>query len=100
MPLLLGGEESAALASTQLAELAVLDGKARAQLSRMRCEEERHEVWLTRLRLGLPPPKPERGLRRSVRHFFLAIREPEVGAHLGRIASLDSAVCVILGALR
>jgi hypothetical protein len=100
MPLLLCGEESAALAFTQFAELAVLDGNARAQLSRMRFEEERHEVWLTRLRLGLPAPKPERGLQRIVRHFFLAIREPEVGAHLGRIASLDSAVCVILGALR
>jgi hypothetical protein len=100
LPLLLCGEESAALAFAQFAELAVLDRNARAQLSRMRLEEERHEVWLTRLRMGLPAPKPERGLRRIVRHFFLAIREPEVGAHLGRIASLDSAVCVILGALR
>jgi hypothetical protein len=100
LPLLLCGEESAALAFTQFAELAQLEGNARAQLSRVRFEEEHHEVWLTRLRLGLPAPKPDRGLRRIVRHFFLTIREPEVGAHLGRIASLDSAVCVILGALR
>jgi hypothetical protein len=66
----------------------------------MRIEEERHVVWLTRLRLGLAAPRPDTGLRRTVRHFFLAIREPELGAHLGRIAALDSAVCVILGAMR
>jgi hypothetical protein len=100
LPLLLCGEESAALAFAHFAELARLDGDARAQLERMRFEEERHEVWLTRLRLGLPAPRPETGLRRTVRHFFLAIREPELSAHLGRIAALDSAVCAILGALR
>jgi hypothetical protein len=35
-----------------------------------------------------------------VRHFYFAMRESDLGSHLGRIAALDSAVCVILGALR
>jgi hypothetical protein len=100
LPVLLCGEESAALAFAQFAELERLDTDTRAQLNTVRYEEERHEAWLTRLRLSLPTPEPDAGLRRTVRHFYRAMEEPQLGPHLGRIAALDSAACVILGSLR
>ncbi len=100
LPLLLCGEESAALAFGRYAGSAALHAAARDQLDRIRADEERHATWLQRLKLGLPAPRPDKHLVRQIRHFYVSIREPELGAHLARIAALDSAVCVLLGALR
>ena len=60
LPLLLCGEESAALVFDHYAHSAALTAAARRAFERIGADEERHAVWLQRLWLGLPePPKTE-----------------------------------------
>lgn len=100
LPALLCGEESAALVFDHYAQSAALPPAARRALERIGADEERHAIWLQRLRLGLPePPKAVRD-DLAVRRFYLSIGEREPARHLLRIAALDSAVCVLLGTLR
>ena len=70
------GEESAALAFAHFG-CSPLEDAARRGLARVAEEELIHERLLRRVRAALPPPAPDRELRRA----------------------LDSAVCVILAAL-
>jgi hypothetical protein len=100
LPLLLCGEESAALAFGRHAGSALLHATARYELGCIRSDEERHAGWLQRLRLSLPAPRPDARLWKQIRRFYISVHEPEPGRHLARIAALDSAACLLLGALR
>jgi len=100
LPLLLCGEESAALTFGQFAEIDSLSAADRGRLSEIRADEVRHEIWLNRLRAGLPAPRANSRRSREIRRFYLNLRDSRIGMHLARIAALDSAVCVILGMLR
>jgi hypothetical protein len=100
LPVLLCGEESAVLTFGGYVGSAQLQVAARREFCAIQSDEERHTTWLQRLKLALPAARSDPGLLRQVRRFFAAVREPQLGPHLARIAALDSAACVVLGALR
>jgi hypothetical protein len=100
LPLLLCGEESAALAFGAGGLRAALAAAARAELERIRREEVVHGLLLQRLQTGLPPASLEAPLRARMRRFFVTLADPQPGRYFARIAGLDSAVCLLLGALR
>jgi len=96
LPVLMCGEESAiltfeALSVTHSAAALALIGIAR--------EEQAHELLLRRLKSALPDAS-DPILRRAARRFFLQIAARDTGLHCARVAALDSAVCILLGALR
>jgi hypothetical protein len=92
------GEESAAIAFAGLARSPV-DEAARGALIHIAREELVHEGLLRGLRGALPEPPRDRELRRALAHFYHGIAHADIGLHLAAIASLDSAVCLILSAL-
>jgi hypothetical protein len=92
------GEESASLAFARLGG-APLEDAARRGLARIAGEELIHERLLRGLRGALPAPARDRELRRALFGFYHGIAHVDIGLHLAAIASLDSAVCVILAAL-
>jgi hypothetical protein len=100
LPLLLCGEESAVLAFARHAQLEQWGARAQQDFARVEIDEARHTYWLQRLRASLPAPRMDSRLRRGVKHFFLRQSSSNPGIHLGHIAALDSAVCLILGRLR
>jgi demethoxyubiquinone hydroxylase (CLK1/Coq7/Cat5 family) len=100
VPLLLCGEESAALAFGGRGTRAALGVAAGATLERIRREEVVHGLLLQRLQAALPPAPLEAALRTRMRRFFVTLAGPQPGRYFARIAGLDSAVCVLLGALR
>jgi hypothetical protein len=92
------GEESASLAFARLGDSPLEDAACRA-LARVAGEELIHERLLRGLRGALPPPAPDKELRRALLRFYHGIAQADIGLHLASIAALDSAVCVILAAL-
>jgi hypothetical protein len=100
LPFLLCGEESAVVAFGHYSQSTLLRPEARREFALIQTDELRHASWLRCLRLTLPPPYPHTRLRRELRRFFTRIGSPDIGHHFAHIAALDSAVCVILGALR
>jgi hypothetical protein len=92
------GEESASLAFTRLGASPLEEAACRGLMSIAR-EELFHERLLRSLRLALPPPVRDNELRRAMLRFFVGIAQADLGLHLASIASLDSAVCLILAAL-
>ena len=100
LPLLLCGEESAALAFGAGRACAALATAASIELERIRREEVVHGLLLQRLQTGLPAAPLELPLRARMRRFFLALVDPDPGRYFAKIAGLDSAVCVLFGALR
>lgn len=98
LPIFACGEESAAIAFAALAGSPIEDA-ARRGLMHIAGEELVHEGLLRRLRGALPEPTPDRELRRALVHFYHGIARTDAGLHLAAIASLDSAVCLILSAL-
>ena len=92
------GEESAALAFAHLGRSPLQDA-ARRGLARIASEERIHEALLRGLRSALPPPAPDKGLRRALLRFYHGIAQVDIGLHLASIAALDSTVCVILSNL-
>src|SRR5260221_32520 len=92
------GEESASLAFARLGGSPIEDA-ARHALARVAGEEFIHEGLLRGLRTALPPPAPDRELRRALLRFYHGIAQADLGLHLASIAALDSAVCLILAAL-
>jgi hypothetical protein len=100
VPLLLCGEESAALAFGAGGARDALAVPARAELERIRREEVVHGLLLQRLQTGLPHAPLAAPLRARMRRFFVTLADPEPGRYFARIAGLDSAVCLLLGALR
>jgi len=99
LPLLLCGEESAALVFDQMVE-GSLDPSTKDDLQRIADDEMRHQYWLQRLRRALPAPREDVALRARARRFFMRLRHRDAAVHCVRIAALDSAVCLILGKLR
>jgi hypothetical protein len=100
IPLLLCGEESAVLAFSHQARSPHWGPGVREELARMETDEALHAHWLQRLQLRLPIPESDSRLRRRMKHFLMRLASADLGIHLGRIAALDSAVCLILGGLR
>ena len=92
------GEESASLAFGRFGE-SPLEDATRRGLARIAGEELIHERLLRGLRGALPPPARDRELRHALFRFYHGIAHDEIGLHLASIASLDSAVCLILSAL-
>lgn len=74
--------------------------RAREEFTRIEVDETRHADWLIRLQNNLPAPEADLQLRRRVKHFFMGLATPDLGIHLGHVAALDSAACLILGRLR
>jgi len=100
LPLLLCGEESAVLAFARHSRLENWGPRAQQDFSSVEIDEQRHTHLLRCLRASLPTPKTDAQLRSGVKQFFLRLSSPNLGIHLGHIAALDSAVCLILGKLR
>lgn len=100
LPLLLCGEESAVLAFAHHAQSEKWRPQARQDFARIESDEARHTRWLQRLRASLPRPRADIQTYRGVKQFFICLSSPDFGIHLGHIAALDSAVCLILGRLR
>jgi len=100
IPLLMCGEESAALAFGNHANSDTWSPRARQDFHSIEIDETRHAFWLERVRASVPEPCEAPQLRRRVKHFFLNLASPNLGIHLGHVAALDSAVCLILGRLR
>lgn len=96
LPVLACGEESAALAFGALARRPRLRDAAGAVLARVAEEELAHEALLCGLRAALPPPS---SIPEAMPAFYRGIGGRDPGRHLAGIAALDSAVCVILGAV-
>ena len=92
------GEESASLAFARLGA-SPLEDAACSGLMRIATEEVLHERMLRGLRRTLPPPARDKELRRAMLYFYHGIARVDLGLHLASIASLDSAVCLILAAL-
>ena len=92
------GEESASLAFTRLGSSSFEDA-ARRGLMRIAREELLHERLLRGLRHALPLPARDKEFRRAMLRFYHGIAQADLGLHLASIASLDSAVCLILAAL-
>jgi hypothetical protein len=99
LPVLICGEESAALAFARLRQTQELVA-ARNDLARIERDEDEHARLLTLVREALPPARDDAVLLRATRRFFLRMGERDIGRHFARIAALDSGVCVLLGALR
>lgn len=100
LPVLLCGEESAALTFARLATAGGFSRHARATLDAIANDERRHERQLQELRQALPPVSVDAELQRASRRFFARIGGRDPGMHFARIAALDSGLCVLLGALR
>ena len=99
LPVLLCGEESAALAFGRFSGDSAFSQQARAELQLIGQEEQRHERALQALRQALPPSPLDAEVRTAARRFFARISGRDPGEHFARIAALDSGVCVLLGAL-
>jgi len=89
------GEESAALAFAHLAGNAA----ARQALLQVAADERGHERLLRGMRLALPAPAADPALRRALMRFYHGLSDDKSGLHFASIVALDSAVCIILGAL-
>lgn len=100
LPLLLCGEESAVLAFAHHAQSQKWGQRPRQDFARIESDEARHARWLRCLRACLPRARTDIQPSRKLKHFFLRLSSPDFGIHLGNIAALDSAVCLILGRLR
>lgn len=100
LPVLLCGEESAALAFARFSRDNGFSQGARAELERIGDDEQRHERQLQALRQALPPAAADTEVRRAARRFFARVAGGDAGEHFARIAALDSGVCMLLGALR
>jgi hypothetical protein len=100
LPVLICGEESAGLAFAALTGNRELSDRARCSLLQIEADEREHERLLGHVSLALPPPRADAALSRALRRFFVRLGRLGLGPHLTRIVALDSAACVLLGALR
>lgn len=100
VPLLLCGEESAALTFGRLSLGSQFSPRARAELAGIAADELQHERLLQALRQALPLASDDSEIRRAARRFFVQIGRGDLGEHFARIAALDSGICALLGTLR
>jgi len=100
LPVLLCGEESASLAFARISTAPALSQTGYQQARRIESDERMHEHWLAQIKQSLPAPVEDPTLLRAAKRFFCGLAERDLGRHFARIAALDSAVCILLGALR
>ncbi len=100
LPLLLCGEESAVLSFARYANSVLLGASGHRDFQRIQADEAVHARYLQRLRASLPAPRSDARQRTLLRRFYTRLSDLDLGDHLARITALDSAVCLILGALR
>lgn len=100
LPLLLCGEESAVLSFARYANSVPLGMSGRRDFQGIQADEAVHARCLQRLRASLPAPRADARQRTRLRRFYARLSDLDFGDHMARIAALDSAVCLILGALR
>jgi hypothetical protein len=100
LPVLLCGEESAALAMDHLAGSGDAQDEMSAALARIALDELEHQALLQRVRAALPTPHDDPGLHAAMRRFFMRLASRDPATHCARIAAVDSAVCLLLGELR
>jgi hypothetical protein len=100
LPVLLCGEESAALAFDQIARSGDPQREMRAALARIALDELEHQTLLQRIRAALPPSHDDPGLSAGMRRFFMRLASRDPATHCARIAAVDAGVCLLLRALR
>jgi hypothetical protein len=101
--ILLCGEESAGLAFDVLGRRRQRRGDSQeltAALARIAADEREHGALLRQTLAHLPAPRVDHPFELLTRDFFLGLASPDAGVHFTRIAALDSAVCLLLAALR
>lgn len=97
LPILMCGEASAEWVFEAVAA-ALTDGanaNLAAALQGIAEDEQRHGLWLSQLKAGLPPPSA-RGTTRRAAHFLRTLASDDLAIHLSRVAALDAGVCVVL----
>ena len=94
------GEESAVFAFSSLSRNRTLNTAASACAATIAREEAFHDELLGGLRVVLPKPRPDFVLIRKLKEFYRSLNTPDVFVHLTQIFALDSAVCLILSAVR
>jgi rubrerythrin len=99
LPVLLCGEESAALVFGSLQDREEAFA-FRGALEGIADDEYRHDRLLHQLRAVLPPETLEPALHSALRRYYLTLADRNMATHLARIVALDSAVCTIMGSLR
>lgn len=98
LPILGCGEEAAAVAFDGLAAQQPDSDYAAADLLRAIAAEERvHDALLWQLRAGLPDLTPGEHMLAATRHLHLTLSAGGTAQHFARIASLNSALCLVLG---
>jgi hypothetical protein len=102
LPALLCGEESSFHVFWREAGRLtdVLLYRSLALARRIAAEELEHEQLLRDLCNCCPGPNDLASIRLRARRFFLGMASRDLALHFARIAALDSAVCVILAAVR
>lgn len=101
--ILQSGEQSAALTFEVLGRRRQRSGDddaLTAALSRVVADEREHAVLLARVQSNLPAPLADTHLQAATERFFSQLASRAAGVHFARIAALDSALCLVLAALR
>ena len=94
------GEESAVFAFARLSRNRALNAAACACAAMISREEAIHDELLRGLRAVLPAPRSDEALICRLREFYRSLQTPDPFVHLAQISALDSAVCLVLSALR
>src|SRR5271156_3981798 len=100
LPLMICGEDSAESAFAHHGRCELWEEPIRRSFAAIERDENRHARWLRGLQSALPFVAPDLAYETRVRRFFRRMGSTRLEVHLARIASLDSAVCQILGRLR
>jgi hypothetical protein len=94
------GEESAVFAFSSLSRNRTLNAAASSCAATIAREEAFHDELLRGLRSVLPQPQPDFVLIHKLKEFYRSLDTPDLFVHLTQICALDSAVCLILSAVR
>ena len=103
LQILQSGEQSAALTFEVLGRRRKRSGDndtLTAALSSVAADEREHAVLLARVQSTLPAPLADEHLQAATERFFSQLVSRTAGVHFTRIAALDSALCLVLAALR
>jgi hypothetical protein len=94
------GEESAVFAFSSLSRNPTLNANASSCAAMIAREEAFHDQLLRGLRNVLPKPRADLALIGKLKEFYRSLNTPDLFVHLTQICALDSAVCLILSAVR
>ena len=96
VPLLGCGEEAAALAFDGMAAAPPL---AHAALATIAAEERVHDVLLKQVAASLPSIDRTSAALHASKRFHISLGRGGAGLHLGRIAAIDAALCLVIARL-